>query len=77
MQVRRIDFDDEGIPSSLTVSMSTREAALVARMIGRTNGNQRAEVQSDGSVVGSDIYDCLTGAFFNCFWDAGVDEVGR
>lgn len=77
MKVRNIALGEDEMPTAIEVVMSTREAAFIARVLGAMTGTAQSEVQSDGSTVGSDIYDALVGGVFNRFWEDGVNEVGR
>lgn len=77
MRIKAIEMDDDGNPATITVTMTAREAALIARMVGETNHAQRNKVQSDGGVVGGEVYDALAGDLFNRFYDSGVAGVPR
>lgn len=76
MRIKQIELDNAGTPSSVTAVLTNREAVLIARMVGKTNGRQRSEIQSDGSEVGSEVFDCLS-TLFNMFYDDGIDHHPR
>jgi hypothetical protein len=65
MQVTNIRFKD-GEPSHVSVEMTTAEAAVITQLVGRL-------VPSTGAT--SEVWDCLSGEFFNRFWEAGIDGV--
>lgn len=73
MQVNQINLE-EGDPSNVVVSMTTREAALITKVLGRLSMTTAKEMGlGDYSSEHSETYACLTGDFFNRFWDDGVD----
>lgn len=80
MKIRSIALDDNEEPSTVTVEMTTREAALIQGILSHCS---QADVST---VLGGDttwwveqhaIYDALSGGFFNRFWDDGVRDVLR
>lgn len=79
MKVRSIEFDDDEEPVALTVTMTVDEAALIYAYTGRTaplwvtkaTGDQKWGEAND------EIAGCLSGSFFNRFWEAGAEEVLR
>lgn len=79
MKITRVDFDEEEEPVSLTVKMSLDEAALIYAYTGRTS--PLAVSTAGGSAkwgeANSDIASCLSGAFFNRFFEDGANEVLR
>lgn len=81
MKLIGITFTDneagDPVPSRITVEMSQDEALLIATMIGKTNHTQRNEMMAGAGVIGSDVYDCLTGNVFNRYWDDGVTDAMR
>lgn len=76
MKIKTIELAD-GLPSEITVVMTEREAALIARLIGPTTATERNKIQHDGGAVGNNVYAALTGGVFNRFYDSGVDGVLR
>lgn len=61
-------LSEEQFPSTVTVEMGVREAALIAKLFGRM---RHAESQ------GATAYECLVGDVFDRYWDDGVDEAMR
>ncbi len=68
MQVRSIQLDDEGLPSSMTVEMSVAEASAIAEWAGQLNPS---------TPTTSDIFFGLSDELFNRFWDDGRDGYAR
>ena len=69
MKLDNIEFDKEEELKEITVTMSIDEACWMAKMTGSiTNVNSKLH---------SEIYSCLTGAFFNKFYCDGVNEAQR
>lgn len=77
MRVRTIDFDGEEDPTEVTVTMTVAEAIFVAKLVGTMVDSDAANVAPHGVDSLHSIFSCLTGAFFNRFWDDGVDEAMR
>ena len=77
MKVKQISFDDEGTPESLIVSMTAREAAIIARVIGTISHDVANEITKGGGESVSSIYDGLVGEFFNRFWEDGINDAIR
>lgn len=65
------------VPETVTAVLTIREAAFLARLLGRMTGTQKNEVQSDGNECGSAIWNALAGTVFNPFFEDGYDEVPR
>lgn len=75
MKVLQINLDDNEDPESLSVRMTTAEAAFIARLIGY-HTETTAEAIMDGIAAAiHEIWTCLSGSFFNRFWGAGLDGV--
>lgn len=78
MRLQRVEFDSDEEPVSAVFSMSIDEMALIYNLTGRTSPidvtNAAGGDQKWGE-ANDDIASCLSGAFFNRFYDAGVDEV--
>lgn len=60
-EIQNIELKD-GEPVTLTVKMTTEDAAWIASQAGRTTGDK----------IAGDLYEDLTGQYFNRFWDAGL-----
>lgn len=73
MKVKQIDLDGEEMPERVLVELSHDEAAYLAVLLGRQNGNDMSEVTPGGVLLGSAIYNGLTGGLFNRFYEDGVD----
>jgi len=79
VKLNRVDFNDDEEPVTLTVTMTVDEAALLYAYTGRTAplyvtkaaGSERWGEAND------DIASCLSGAFFNRFFDGGANDVLR
>ncbi|GII83339.1 hypothetical protein Ssi03_13290 [Sphaerisporangium siamense] len=68
MKIRTIHLDDEGLPSSLKLTMTVAEAAFLTRVIGRMNVNEITHVG-----MTQESYGELAG-LFNRFYDGGVHD---
>ena len=77
VKVKQISFDDEGTPESLVVSMTAREAAIIAQVIGGLSHAEANEIAQGGGESVSSIYDGLVGEFFNRFWEDGINDAIR
>ena len=66
MRLRAINLDDKEDLSTISVEMTIKEACWIAKMSGSIN--------NVNSQLHSEIYSCLVGAFFNKFYEDGVDE---
>jgi hypothetical protein len=73
MKIRRIDLDDDGDPSSVTVELSLAEAILITRTVGKGNGHDSNLLMEGGDLIAAQTYLCLTGDLFNRYWDDGID----
>lgn len=71
MKLHQIRFDDAARPEEITVTLSLAEAAAITRLFGALNDYGLAKLGLDAH----DIYDVLTGAVLNAYWDNGVDDV--
>lgn len=65
MKVKTIKLKDEN-PSKIVVEMDVREAVWIASIAGKQRGRPEDSPHSE-------IYYCLTSAFFNRFWEDGID----
>lgn len=75
MKLLSMKFDEvEGVPESITVSMSLEEAVAIAALFGRLNGYglDRLGLRDDGEGP----YGCIVGGVLNRYWDGGLDEIG-
>lgn len=76
--VTRIDLDDHSEPEYVSVRLCVEEAALVAKVLGRMAPAEAQEIMPGcGITAHHQVYETLTGDFFNRFWDGGVDEALR
>ena len=76
MKLRAVEMDDEEMPASLTVEMTVDEAALLYALTGKVAPKVVAE--AIGLDFGNALYDvasCLSGSFFNRWWDNGARDV--
>lgn len=79
MNVKRIeleDGDDDRI-SRVTVVLTLPEVVYLAQIIGSTTYDKREEVMRGGGDAGASIYDCLTGAVLNRYYENGVHDAVR
>jgi hypothetical protein len=74
MLIRTLEFDEDEQPESLTVQMSIREAAYLAKVTGKHSSDTANAVMRGGSEANTLVYNALTGAVFNRYWDGGVHE---
>lgn len=77
MKLRAVQMNDEDAPASITVELTTDEAALLYAFVGRIAPKAVTDVSGDvrwGNAL-YDVADCLTGSFFNRFWDEGAEAV--
>lgn len=72
MKVKRIDLDDEEMPETVLVELTHDEAAYVALLLGKQNGNTAAEILLGGAALNDAVYEGLTGGVFNRFYEDGV-----
>lgn len=82
MKLLGLKFDEPDangavLPSVVTVTMTIVEAALIARIIGRLTNPQSEVIVPVQHGAHHGIYDCLSGAVFNRYWDGGCDEFIR
>lgn len=78
VKIRRIDLDEESTPTVLQVQMSVDEAIYLATFTGKQTGTAANEIwPGRGADLNSEIYFCLTGEFFNRFWDDGVADARK
>lgn len=73
MKVKRIDLDDEEVPERVLVELSHDEAAYLALLLGKQNGNAANEITPGGAALGGAVHNGLTGGLFNRFYEDGVD----
>ncbi|MGY4902585.1 hypothetical protein [Streptomyces sp. 900116325] len=73
MKVKRIDLDDEEMPERVLVELSHDEAAYLALLLGKQNGNDMNAVTPGGVRLGGAVYEGLTSGLFNRFYEDGVD----
>lgn len=75
MNIRRIDFDDDGKPEYVTFRMHASVAVYLARLTGKESSVTADDlVPRFGSTANHAAYESLTGDFLNRVWDGGVDE---
>lgn len=76
MKLKGISFTKKENPKTVTVEMTIDEAAAIAKVFGGMNplkfGTDFPSLANKGIV--SSVYDCLSGAFFNRYYDDGVDD---
>lgn len=72
MQVKQINLDDDGQPETVLVRLTREEATYIALLTGRQNGSTSEEVMAGGGVLNGQVYEALTGEFFNRYYEDGV-----
>lgn len=75
MKVCRIELGEDEMPVKVVVELSTEEAAFIARAIGKHTETTGDAIMPGGGDLVLEVYNGLTGAFFNRFWDGGVGDV--
>lgn len=77
MKIRSVDFNEDEEPTTVTVTMTVDEAALIYCYTGRTAPLYvtRATGDQKWGEANDEIAGCLSGSFFNRFYDNGADEV--
>ena len=74
-RIARIDLDENEDPTEVHVVMSTLEAALVAKLVGKLSATSAEEVIARGGAEAvRTLYEGLVGGYFNRFYDGGVDD---
>ena len=77
MKVRAIQMDDNEMPMTVTLEATVDEAALLYAFVGHVSPKAVADAGGDvrwGYAL-DDVAECLTGSFFNRFWNDGAKEV--
>lgn len=78
MDIRRIDFDDDGKPEYVTFRMHASVAVYLAKLCGKESQVTANDlVPRFGGGANNAAYEGLTGDFLNRIWDGGVDEAMR
>jgi hypothetical protein len=77
MKLKQVTFNEDEEPAAATFEMSVEEAAIIYAFFGGVA--PKAVSDASGHVEWGnalyDVADCLSGAFFNRFWDNGAAEV--
>jgi len=73
-----VAFDRDEEPETLTVEMTPMEAALIARLVGGISDTDMVRVGGTRLVDPiHTVYACLVDAFFNRFWEDGLNGLGH
>lgn len=72
MLVKQINLDDDGQPEEIVVRLTRNEAAYLALLTGKQSGHTSAEIMPGGDGLNSEVYEALTGEFFNRYYEDGV-----
>lgn len=77
MKVKSIELDEDEMPERVLVEMTLDEAAVVYRLTGGIAPRtvSRALLGTRWGEALDGVATCLSGAFFNRFWDDGANEV--
>lgn len=77
MKLRQVTFNEQEDPETVEFVLTVDEAALLYAFVGRVS--PKAVTDAAGDVKwGNALYgiaDCLSGAFFNRFWEGGASDV--
>lgn len=76
VNLKKLAFKN-GNPSVVTVEMTIKEAAFLAKTLGKQNGLMKQEIYPGYEDEEHTAYDCLVGDVFNRYWDSGVDGYVR
>lgn len=79
MKLLRVDFDDEEMPKTAQFELTVTEMVLLYNLTGRTAPLYVTQASGGHQAYGEandDIASCLSGAFFNRYWEGGVDDAG-
>lgn len=79
MKILRVDFDDEAMPKSAQFELTVTEMVLLYNLTGRVGPRFVTEASGGHQIFGEasdDIASCLSGNFFNRYWENGVDGAG-
>lgn len=77
MKLRRIELDDNELPSCATFDVTADEALYLALLLGKMSSVQTEELLTGGGELADDLYECLTGSLFNRFYEDGVNDAVR
>jgi len=72
--IRQINFDDDNLPSEVTMSLTLREAVYLARLVGGQSHVSAGGFLPGGGVENDAISDVLTQGVFFPYWEDGVHE---
>ncbi|MFB7312999.1 hypothetical protein [Streptomyces sp. NPDC056192] len=72
MLVKQINLDDDGQPETLLVRLTRNEAAYLALLTGKQSGHTSGDIMPGGDSLNSEVYEALTGEFFNRYYEDGV-----
>lgn len=76
MKIKNVSFNEDELPEKLTVEMSVDEATLIYGLTGTIA--PRLITNKVGLKFGNalgEVASCLSGTFFNRFWDNGAHEL--
>lgn len=78
MNVKKVKLNKKSRPKTVTLELRVDEAAAIAKKFGQMSYKKFTEEfpTLDYGVL-DEIYGCLTGEFFNHYWDDGVDGALR
>jgi hypothetical protein len=77
MKLTNVSFDEKEEPKEVTFVMNVDEAALIYAFVGSIAPKAVTDASGDirwGNAL-YDVADCLSGSFFNRFWESGAREV--
>ena len=68
--LRRIECDEAGALSDVTLTFPIETLAHLAQILGRRSGSEGSREEA---IATSSFYNAVTGEVFNRYWDDGVD----
>jgi hypothetical protein len=74
MKLLRIELDGDELPSGIDAHLTCDEALYLTLLLGKVNYVQAEELMTGGGRAVAGLYECLTGALFNRFYDDGVND---
>jgi hypothetical protein len=77
VKLKQVTFNEEEDPETVEFVLTVEEAALLYAFVGRVSPNNVTDAAGDkrwGDAL-AEIAGCLSGSFFNRFWEGGAADV--
>ncbi len=74
MIIKKIELDGDQNIKSVTVKMTPKEAALIAKMAGNLNDASADDIVSGGGEAAREIFSALVAGVFNHYWEDGLND---